>query len=154
LAGFGVAGTAILSIAGDAGIGGGAIAGIEGVDGAGKPSPREFGAACLSTTAGSAGRLTEMTCVYALGSLAGAGWLGGVSPTRRLNAFVAPSEAEPACGIMAGLSITGVGNGGGGGTGRTGAVGTETTGVGATKESAAAEQKAPLAVSEKQAAHR
>ena len=69
-----------------------------------------------------------MICVYALGPLgrvssAGTGALAG-----RLNAYVAPSEAEAFGGVAACFSIPGFGSGG---TGKIG-VGTETIGVGAT----------------------
>lgn len=125
-----------MGIAGAAGIGGGAIAGTDGIDGEGKPSAGELGAACFAAPRGLTGCLREMTCVYALGPLGVTGWLGGGSLAGRLNALVAPSEAEPARGVPGGFSIAGlggcgVGKAGGGGGGNTG-VGTEMTGVGAT----------------------
>jgi hypothetical protein len=118
-------------MAGAGGIGGGAIAGSAGIEGVGKPGDAgEFGEAGFEEPAWLGG-LTEIICVYALGPLGGAGWLGTGSAAGRLNALVAPS-GEKAAG---GFSIFGFGNVGFGniefgnvGLGKIGGAGTETTG--------------------------
>lgn len=125
-----------MGIAGAAGFGGGATAGTDGIEGAGKPGADEFGATCFCVPAGPTGRLREMTWVYGLGPLGGAGWLTEASLVGRLKTLVAPSDTEPVRGITGGFSIAGlggcrVGKAGGGGGGKTG-VGIETIGVGGT----------------------
>jgi hypothetical protein len=89
----------------------------------------EFGEACFCAPAGPAEGLTEMTCVYGLGPLGGAGWAGMGSLAGRLNAFVAPAEAEGVGATTGGFSIARFGSGR---VGKIGGVGTEAIGVGTT----------------------
>ena len=66
----------------------------------------ELSAPSFCVPAEPASRFMEMTCVYALGPLEGAGWRDEGSLTGRLNAFVAPSEGETNEGVMGRCSIT------------------------------------------------
>jgi len=92
-------------------MGGGAIAGSAGMAGAGNAgSDGDFGGACFCAPAASAegfGALTEMTCVYALGPLGGAGGPGAGSIFGRANARVAPSEGRADCATAGAFGIGG-----------------------------------------------
>lgn len=138
---------ATLGIAGAGGIGGGAIAGMDGREAAGNVGG-EFGEPSLCAPAGPPGRLREITCVYGLGPLGGAGWLGTTSLTGRLKACVAPSEGETDDGTTGCISIAGFGSGGavkigGVGSGTIGGVGvTCDAGCGGTNGSGGGEAKA------------
>jgi hypothetical protein len=107
----------------------------------------ELSAPSFCAPAEPAGRFMEMTCVYALGPLEGAGWMGEGSLTGRLSAFVAPSEGVT-FGATGCFSITGFGRGGiekagGAGSGTMGGVGvTYDAGCGGTKGSCTGEGKA------------
>jgi len=102
-------------------MGGGAIAGSAGMDGAANAGGAAFPGACFPEPAASpAGfmALTEITCVYALGPLGGGIGPAGGSITGRANARVAPSDGSADGAATGNFTI-----GGGGGVGGAGKIG-------------------------------
>ena len=129
-------------------MGGGAIAETVGIGTEGNGVAPELGIPSFCAPAEPTGRFMEMTCVYGLGLLEGAGWKGAGSLTGRLNAFVAPSEGvtfgATGCFSSKGFGSGGIEKTGGAGSGTMAGVGTivlaemNTMGALATTDGAAA----------------